>query len=98
MKLLIHSLKRSIHDASNAGAWQVPPGFEIVDVPGDAETFVWPNGHPARCLLDMQNTIVSNPAWTPPPPNPLKAKIDAAVGGLIPQTLKDLLIAWKSQL
>lgn len=67
MKLLVHTTNRTIHDASNLGAWQAPDGFEIVDVPGDAETFTWPNGHPARCKLDATNVVIANPAWIRPP-------------------------------
>lgn len=66
MKLFVHTANRTIHAASNLGAWQVPEGFEVVAVPGDAETFAWPNGHPTRCKLDAANSIVANPAWIAP--------------------------------
>lgn len=62
MKLLVHTANRTIHDASNLGAWQVPVGFEVVEVSGDAEAFVWPNGHPCRAKLDG-GAIVADPAW-----------------------------------
>lgn len=68
MKLLVNSATRAIHDASNRGAWSVPTGYEIVEVPGDAEDFVWPNGAPSRCKLDIDGvTIIVNPAWVAPP-------------------------------
>lgn len=66
MKLLIHSINRTIHDASNLGAWQVPTDFEVVEVEGDAETFLWPNGGPTRCKVDVDLTIIPDPAWVPP--------------------------------
>jgi hypothetical protein len=67
MKLLVGSIARSINDASNLGAWQLPAGFEIVEVAGDAETYAWPNGAPTRCKLDGSNAVIADPAWVRPP-------------------------------
>lgn len=64
MRLLVHTVNRTIHDAQNTGTWQVPPGFEVVELEGDADTFPWPNGHPTRAMLDASGQVVANPAWT----------------------------------
>jgi hypothetical protein len=96
MKLLVHRTTRAIHDASNLGAWQVPPAFEVVEVPGDAETFAWPNGHPTRCLLDASGAIVGNPAWVPRVDRRAlaRARIAEAVGEPgVPRPVRDALQA-----
>lgn len=66
MRLLIHTVNRTIHDASNWGTWAVSAGFEIVDVPGDAGQdpdegtfkYPWPNGHPTRCRLAADGVTI----------------------------------------
>jgi len=63
MVLFVHTLDRTIHAASNGGTWQVPPGFELVILPGDSETFPWPNGAPNRYKLDGANQVIPDPKW-----------------------------------
>lgn len=73
-------------------------GFVETNAPGDlkqAETDAFAL-EPGRWRWDGTQWV----AYVPPPrpPNPLKAKIDAAVASAIPPALKDLLLAWKAQL
>ena len=75
---------------------QIPHGsatHSVVEFPGDAETYDWPNKARQRCLL-QNGVIVANPAYQPlldlarPPtlddliavlPAPIKAALDARV-------------------
>lgn len=66
MKLLVHSQTRKIHDASDVGAWDVPPAFEVHEVEGEVATYPWPNDSPTRCILEADNvTISGDPDWVP---------------------------------
>ena len=96
MKLLIHTQARTIHEASNLGGWQVPPGFEILDVPGDADTFSWPNGGPTRCVVDSGNSILPNPSWNPSL-TPLMKALDTLLALPTPniQQIIALLRVWR---
>ena len=75
MMLFVHTQNRTIHAASNDGAWQVPIGFELVTLPGDSETFPWPNGAPNRCKLDGANQVIPDPRWDATTLTPSKSEI-----------------------
>ena len=97
MKLLIRTSDRAIHDASDVGAWRAgqtpgdggyPVTLEVVDVPGKAETFAWPNGMPSRCRLAANGlsieAIPGVPAYADPRET-LKTKLRATAAGGLPE-------------
>jgi hypothetical protein len=68
VKLLIHAETRAIRDASNEGVWPPFEGMAVVEIPGDADTYPWPNGAPSRCRVTASGDAVEpDPAWSPPP-------------------------------
>jgi len=92
MRLLINTLNRTIHDASNSPMkWQVNEEFEAVDVPGDAEKYSWPNGEPTRCKLTIDLQIIPDPSWVAPVDKLAIARIKVAV--LPPGPFRDALEA-----
>jgi len=77
MKLLIHKVVGNVLDASNVGEWQAPGFAEVIEVPGDAETFNWPHPNgPSACIWDGAN-IIANSAV--PLPVDKDAELDAAI-------------------
>ena len=85
MFLLVKSgdptLNRVIHDASNINKWDPAKHFDftVVVVPGNANTFAWPNDSASAAVLTPSNQIIRNPeiAVTPNRGDLRDATIDA---------------------
>ena len=58
MRLLVSNTTAHIHAATNS-RFDVPTGFTVVTVSGDADTYDWPNGLPQKCLY-QNGTISAN--------------------------------------
>jgi hypothetical protein len=71
MFLLVNDASEAIHAAQNSTP-QKPPGFSVVVVPGNADTYTWPNGGATRCKY-AGGAIVGDPTYAD-----VQAKIDRA--------------------
>ena len=60
MKLLVDITTGAILDASNLGAWQVPVFAQVIDWPGNVESFSWPGGTPTRAMVSG-GRVIANP-------------------------------------
>ena len=99
MFLLVKSgdptLNRVIHDSSNINKWDPAKhlDFTVVLVPGDNNTFDWPNGSVSAAVLTPSNEIIRNPeiADTPNLGDLRDATIDAARNlGELKEVLKNI--------
>jgi len=91
MRLLVNEATGTIHDASNVGAWRAPDGYAVVEHPGDADAYVWPNGHPARCRW-VNDAIVANAAVPRLPPSARQVSTRGLVDTFTPTEWSDLKV------